>query len=109
MPNPVIKTDARQLVHRDLLDQLTTTSAHAASVVGGKKTDTTQLNDLFTATNSDLIFPIRMIAADPVDLVITLDAATIVNTGTGRNRTLYPMDDIVSSITCSLGLSSSIL
>lgn len=92
---PVIKTDARQLVHRDLLDQLTTASAHAASVLGGKRADSTQLDDLLTAVNSDLTVPARITASDPANLVLTLDSSVISNTGTSRNRSLYPIDGSV--------------
>jgi hypothetical protein len=91
------KQDARQVVSRDFLDQLTTQSAHDTAVLNGKKADSTQVDSLLTAVNSDLTVPIRMVASDPADLIITLDAATLTNPGTGRNRSMYPIDDVVST------------
>jgi len=89
------KLDARQTVSRDFLDQLTINSDYIADIIGGKDANSTELDDLLRAINSDLTVPIRMVGSDPAGLVVTLDAAIITNPGTGRNTQAAPIDGVV--------------
>jgi len=74
------KTDIRQFISRDTLDQL--------KLLSGE-----QLDSLMRSTNTELTPPLRLDASNPADLVINVGGSVVSNTENDRKRLVAPIDE----------------
>lgn len=84
------RSDARQIISRDFLDQVLATAPGPT----GK-----ELDDVLRSINEELTPPFRMMPSNPNDLVITVENINVINPETSRNRTIPPINNLLPTFT----------
>lgn len=77
------KPDARQIIDRDLLQQL-------FPYIAGKNLDT-----LLKAINDDLTVPLRVDASNPVDLQVHIGPSTVLNSISARQKSIPHIQNLI--------------